>query len=65
MILPSTRCFKRRLQTFENLIFFFMLDFEGNTKVADDSRLVNSSFKPHRLLNSSNLKCNLVNLWEF
>lgn len=42
-----------------------MPDFEGNTNAAHDSRLVNSSLKPHRLLNSSNLKCNLVNLWEF
>lgn len=45
-------------------ISFFMPDSEGNTSEADDSRLVNNSLKPHRLLNSSNLKYNLVNLWE-
>lgn len=62
-MLPSTGCFERKLQTFEK--YFFLPDFEENTNVADDSRLVNSSFKPYRLLNSSNLKCNLVNLWEY
>lgn len=41
-----------------------MPEFEGNTNLAD-SELVNSSFKHHRLCNSSNLKCHLVNLWEF
>ena len=37
-----------------------MPDFGGNTILAD-SDLVNSSFKSHRLCNSCNVKCHLVN----